>query len=316
MTPSNSSGQVEQKKGGGRNPDQRKGQSENEGRGKGGSGLGNYTQPPPANNVPEHVFNIVLGRPNDRGVTIRVLLHQAVKAYVIYGREPGKLSERSTSFQFKAKEVHDFVLNELLPNSRYHYKLVYQTESGVEQSSDEYSFHTQRDVGSSFVFTVTADSHLDENTSGEVYLRTLANASLDAPDFHFELGDTFMTGKYVKPELAEPQYLAQRYYLGSLCHSVPLFFVMGNHDGESGSRGKIDQTPFFKQLKRFTWSVRNNPTHLLSIFFHLLGIAVRRVAIGTAFQLRPNFVDKSRYDMILSGMSYQSFVEFEVIEFG
>jgi hypothetical protein len=64
------------------------------------------------------------------------------------------------------------------------------------------------------VFAVQADSHLDENTSGEVYLRTLANASVDRPDFHFALGDTFMTGKYIKPELSLPQYLAQRYYLG------------------------------------------------------------------------------------------------------
>ncbi len=46
-----------------------------------------------------------------------------------------------------------------------------------------------------------------------------------------------MTDKYVKPELSEPQYLAQRYYLGSLCHSSPLFFALGNHDGESGNRG-------------------------------------------------------------------------------
>jgi hypothetical protein len=87
------------------------------------------------------------------------------------------------------------------------------------------------------VFTVQADSHLDENTSGEVYLRTLANALADQPDLHFALGDAFMTGKYVEPELSHPQYLAQRYYLGHLCHSAALYFTLGNHDGESGNRG-------------------------------------------------------------------------------
>jgi hypothetical protein len=214
-----------------------KSSGENNGRGKGGSGLGNYTQPPPANNVPDHLFNIILGKPTHDSITIRTLFHHAAKVYVIYGSESGKLNLRSSTLSFEAKEANDFVLSKLKPNSRYFYKLVYKTESNVEQSSEEYSFHTQRDSGSSFVFTVTADSHLDENTSGEVYLRTLANASLDSPDFHFELGDTFMTGKYVKPELSEPQYLAQRYYLGSLCHSTSLFFVLGNHDGESGSRG-------------------------------------------------------------------------------
>ena len=35
-----------------------------------------------------------------------------------------------------------------------------------------------------FTFTVTSDSHLDENTSGAVYLRTLANALVDRPDHH------------------------------------------------------------------------------------------------------------------------------------
>ncbi|TWU45104.1 hypothetical protein Q31b_02750 [Novipirellula aureliae] len=82
-----------------------------------------------------------------------------------------------------------------------------------------------------------ADSYLDENTSGDVYLRTLGNVRVDQPDFHFALGDTFMTGKYIKPERAEPQYLAQRYCLGQLCHSAPLYFAFGNHDGEAGNRG-------------------------------------------------------------------------------
>jgi hypothetical protein len=68
-------------------------------------------------------------------------------------------------------------------------------------------------------------------------LNTLANALQDAPDFHLELGDTFMVDKYVRPELSFGQYLAQRYYFGKLCHSAPLFFVPGNHDGEGGDRG-------------------------------------------------------------------------------
>ncbi len=203
----------------------------------GGSGLGNYTVPPPANNVPDHLFNVVLGRPTDHGITVRALFHKDASAFVTYGIESGQLNERTSAATFKAKGTYDFVLDSLKPNSRYYYKLVYKTNSGSEQSTDEYTFHTQRQSGSSFVFTVTSDSHLDENTSGEVYLRTLANALNDSPDFHFELGDTFMTGKYVRPELSEPQYFAQRYYLGSLCHSASLFFALGNHDGESGSRG-------------------------------------------------------------------------------
>lgn len=209
------------------------------GRGQGGSGLGNYTVPPPANNVPEHAYNIILGRPTDTGITIRVLFHKPATAYVEFGAVSGSLTEKTESHQFAAREAFDFVIGSLNRNSRYVYRLVSAMADGEQQISDEFNFQTQRDAGSSFIFTVTSDSHLDENTSGEVYLRTLGNALGDAPDFHFEMGDTFMTGKYVKPELSEPQYLAQRYYLGSLCHSAPLFFALGNHDGEQGSRGSM-----------------------------------------------------------------------------
>ncbi len=219
---------------------QRGGQAGN-GRGSGGksggSGLGNYTVPPPANNVPEHLFNVVLGRPTDSSIVIRVLFHQAARVRIEYGVESGKLSSQTSEVSVNAKAPHDFVLQGLKRNSRYYYKLLYKPTAGDSQASEEYTFHTQRSPGGSFVFTVTSDSHLDENTSGEVYLQTLANALQDSPDFHFELGDTFMTGKYVKPEFAEPQYHAQRYYLGSLCHSASLFFALGNHDGETGSRG-------------------------------------------------------------------------------
>lgn len=224
--------------GSGQRDAQRRGQGGNQGGGKaGGSGLGNYTVPPPANNVPDHLYNILLGRPTDSSITLRVLFHKNAQASIEYGLESGKLTSKTAVSTIAAKATNDFVLKDLKRNSRYYYKMTYTTGSGAQQSTDEYSFQTQRDPGTSFVFTVTSDSHLDENTSGEVYLRTLANALNDSPDFHFELGDTFMTGKYVKPELSEPQYLAQRYYLGSLCHSASLFFAIGNHDGESASRG-------------------------------------------------------------------------------
>lgn len=201
-----------------------------------GSRLGGYTTPPPANNVPEHTFNVLLGRLTDNSVTVRVLFHNDANVQLSYGTREGEYSETTKEQSVGSREAIDFVLTSLKRNTRYYYRLDYQI-GGQRNQSDEYTFHTQRDPGSDFVFTVQADSHLDENTSGEVYLRTLANALESQPDFHFGLGDTFMTGKYVKPELSLPQYLAQRYYLGTLCHSAGFYFALGNHDGESGNRG-------------------------------------------------------------------------------
>ena len=85
-----------------------------------------------------------------------------------------------------------------------------------------------------------------------MYERTLANVLADKPDFHIDLGDTFMTDKYEKFKDAPPQYVAQRYYLGRIAHSAPLFLVLGNHDGERLDRddGTADGMPGWSNLTR------------------------------------------------------------------
>lgn len=210
------------------------------GKQRGGSGLGNYEKPPPANDIPDHPFDIILGRPSDSSMTIRVLPYFDGTGAIEYRVDDDTQVRRTASVQCVSEQPIDIVLNSLHQNTRYFYRWVASQKANHQViQSPEYTFHTQRTKGEAFCFTVTADSHLDENSSGDVYSRTLTNALADQPDFHFELGDTFMTGKYVRPELARGQYLAQRYYLGQLCHSAALFFTLGNHDGESGGRGSM-----------------------------------------------------------------------------
>jgi predicted phosphodiesterase len=81
---------------------------------------------------------------------------------------------------------------------------------------------------------VQADPHLDYNTEPALYLRSLATARSGRPDFHIDLGDTFMTDKHRGRETAAAQYLAQRFYFGQIATSAPLFLVLGNHDAEAG----------------------------------------------------------------------------------
>jgi predicted phosphodiesterase len=58
----------------------------------------------------------------------------------------------------------------------------------------------------------------------------------DKPDFMIDLGDTTMVDKFGSfYTRSESQYKAQRYYMGRIAHSVPIFMVLGNHDGERGS---------------------------------------------------------------------------------
>ncbi len=83
-----------------------------------------------------------------------------------------------------------------------------------------------------FVFTITADSHLDDHTDRNFYQRTLKRAAADGPAFHVDLGDTFMSEKHTNRADATRQYLDQRRYFDLL--GTTLHLVAGNHDGESG----------------------------------------------------------------------------------
>ena len=84
----------------------------------------------------------------------------------------------------------------------------------------------------SFIFTITADSHLDDHTDREFYLRTLKHAAADKPLFHIDLGDTFMSEKHTNRANATQQYADQQRYFALL--GAPVHLVIGNHDGESG----------------------------------------------------------------------------------
>ncbi|MFO0877927.1 MAG: metallophosphoesterase [Gemmataceae bacterium] len=196
---------------------------------KGGGGPKHVFSGPP----PKHPFNVILARPTNHSMTVSVLAYQPTEAYLTYGAESGKFAEKSGVRSLKPGEPVEFVLKGLYPDTRYFYCLHTRTEDAKAFVLDhERSFHTQRKPGSPFVFTVQSDSHLDQGTRPAVYERALANALADRPDFHVDVGDTFMTDKYPMFKDAYPQYLAQRYYFGKIAHSAPLFLVLGNHDGE------------------------------------------------------------------------------------
>lgn len=184
--------------------------------------------------APEHTFDIILSRPTDQSVTLSVLAYRPITVYVAYAKVAGQSDKRTEECHLKKGEPVEFVLKGLEPDNRYFYQLYTRADTENKFKADgEGTFHTRRKHGSSFVFTLQSDSHLDQNTRPAVYERTLANALADKPDFHIDLGDTFMTDKYGKDyKAALPQYIAQRYYLGRISHSAPLFLVLGNHDGE------------------------------------------------------------------------------------
>lgn len=220
--------------------------------------------------VPAHPFDIVLVRPTRDSITVSVVASADEEGSIAYW-QMGHAGMTGTPVQpLPAGQPVLFTLSGLKPNAGYSYRLVHRPRPAAKDGagaasatppmtgSETYSFHTQRPPStpangggaagggegggeiksagdSSFTFTIQADSHLDQGVEPKMYLQTLANALADKPDFHIDLGDTFMTdkrGREFKSTL--PQYIAQRYYFGQLCHSAPLFMVLGNHDGEVG----------------------------------------------------------------------------------
>ena len=185
--------------------------------------------------VPAHAYDLILARPEKNSVTLSVLAYQDMEGFVAYGTQPGACAMQTPVRQFKKGAPVELVIGALQADTRYYYQFR-SRPPGAEQftNSPEYAFHTARPPGGSFTFTLTADAHLDEHTSPEVYLQTLANVRADQPDFHIDLGNLFMTDKHASRDEAARQYLAQRYYLGQIGCSIPVLLALGTHDGESG----------------------------------------------------------------------------------
>ncbi|MEI7603797.1 MAG: metallophosphoesterase [bacterium] len=86
-----------------------------------------------------------------------------------------------------------------------------------------------------FVFAIQADPHMDENSSSDVYKQTLNNVKNSNSEFLVDLGDIFMVDKLDnknETNIRNRYTLMKGYY--DLLGGLPVYQVMGNHDGETG----------------------------------------------------------------------------------
>jgi hypothetical protein len=183
-------------------------------------------------------YSAILGRPTDSTITISYLSDTATEVYWEYGTSPGNYSMNTPTANAVAKTPLEVVFRNLLPNTKYYYRLNYRNtgSAGSFQSAIEYSFQTHRPHGNNFTFAIEADPHLDSNSIPAAYALTIQNMAAKKPDFLIDLGDIFMSEKLPVKTQAEitKRHLLYRPYFNEVCQSSPLYLVIGNHEGELG----------------------------------------------------------------------------------
>ena len=208
------------------------------------TGYGNH---PRGSDDPLFVAQELLGRPTDTSVTINAAAVEDLEAYYEYGTESGTYHGSTEVVRFPAGEPVHVLIEGLAPNAQHYYRMRYRKPGDPDfRARPEHSFHTQRPSGSAFTFVVQFDPHMMETNDPVAFKSSLAKMLADSPDFLIDLGDTFFIDRILREGPATQAHITHRAellrsYFDLINHSVPLFLVMGNHEGEWGRH--LDGTP-------------------------------------------------------------------------
>jgi len=177
----------------------------------------------------------------------------------------------SSVFSLEAHHSSVMTLTGLIPNSRYAYVVIRQSEDGYVDCTPLHKFQTQRVPGSSYNFAIFADSHLGtiHHCNVSRYKQTLENIHYQNPDFVLSLGDDFRASLLKKPvtfEAVEQLYRAQRPYFSIFGQDAPLFNVVGNHELQSGwlLDGTEHNIPIWAIKSRLSHYPNPRPNHFYS----------------------------------------------------
>lgn len=183
----------------------------------------------------------IVSRPAASSVTINILTDSNTEIYWEYGKSEGSLNLETDVYSVDKGITEEIEIGNLDSGTKYYYRARYRSggNSGPYLTGPGHSFQTCRPVGSTYKFAIEADPHLDTNSDTAAYALTLKNIAAADPDFLIDLGDTFMSEKQMPPvtqAIVTERHLLLRSYFDRICHSVPLYLVLGNHEGELGWR--------------------------------------------------------------------------------
>lgn len=205
----------------------------------------------------------LLGVPSDKSIVFNALSDKAMSVYLAYGTSSSDLSLQTPVASFQANQPIDITMSGMNPDTQYFYQLYYKLNGeSTYKTGTSGSFTTQRSAGQNFSFAVEADPHLDENSNYYTFRNTLQNEAKLKPDFMIDLGDNFMTEKFpiVNSYYIEQRNLLYRNFWDNVCSSMPLYIVIGNHEGELGWLNTSQPTDEFNLTNSIRRKYYPNPT--------------------------------------------------------
>ena len=119
--------------------------------------MASVTSAPNTGNAPVGMATALLGSPTDHSVNVNVVTAKNLELFIEYKNSNGTSYLRTSAVTTEAGVPKNIVISGLVADTGYQYHLCYRTVGDTTiQYSPEYSFQTQRRLGSSFVFDVQA----------------------------------------------------------------------------------------------------------------------------------------------------------------
>lgn len=184
---------------------------------------------------------VILGKPDLTSVTANITANKESRIYLSWGASTNQYSNKSDTHICSQASPAEIVMDGLKANTKYYYRIYFQlTSESQYRNTMEYSFNTPKSEGNDFSFVIQSDSHLLNKADKDLYKQSMQNMASCNPDFMIDMGDTFLNDQVSNPqylpyETVRQTYFQQRAYFDIVTRNSPLFYVLGNHEGEYGS---------------------------------------------------------------------------------
>ena len=173
-------------------------------------------------------------QPTDSSAQFSISTSVSGSAYFEYGLKPGSYTSKTSKFDIKKGIKNYASISNLKSNSKYYVRLRYLFSGKTYNATSAIEINTRFSNGSA-KFAIQADPHMDENSSADVYNKTLDLIANSGSSFLIDLGDIFMVDKLLdksEENIRARFELMKSFY--SRLKGMPLKIVLGNHDGELG----------------------------------------------------------------------------------